>query len=115
MKLLSVSALLVVFSGWWWPAENGITLLDNRQRSAADLFKKHCSSCHGRDGRAKTLKSRLRYHARDLTDAAWQESVTDERIFNSIFNGRGKMPAFGKKLNQTDVEELVKHVRAFRR
>ena len=111
MKLIALSALWVLFSAWLLTDES---LQKKSQPGAGELFRKHCSSCHGKDGRAKTLKSRLRYHARDLTDMAWQSSVTDERIFNSVFNGRGKMPAFGKKLGQSNVEELVKHVRAFR-
>jgi hypothetical protein len=57
-------------------------------------------------------------HARDLTDAKWQDDVTDERIFNSIMNGRnvrGNMPVFKAKLNEKDVESLVGMVRGFRK
>jgi mono/diheme cytochrome c family protein len=82
-------------------------------RSAGLLYKKYCASCHGSDGRSRTMKSRLRYHSRDLTDKNWQGDVSDERIYNVIVNGRGKMPAFGKKMTDTEVEELVKKVRAF--
>ncbi len=54
--------------------------------------------------------------ARDLTDAKWQASVTDERLFNSITQGRGgKMPSFGKKLNAGQVESLVAHVRRLKK
>jgi mono/diheme cytochrome c family protein len=28
-------------------------------RSAAELYAKHCASCHGKDGRAKTFKAKL--------------------------------------------------------
>ena len=74
------------------------------------LFDKHCASCHGKDGEAKTFKPKFN-HARNLTDAKWQSDVTDERIFNSIENGKGKMPAFGKKLSQEQVNGLVSYVR----
>ncbi|HYY58772.1 MAG TPA: c-type cytochrome, partial [Pyrinomonadaceae bacterium] len=64
------------------------------ERDAPTLFAKSCSTCHGKDGRAKTFKAKFN-KARNLTDAEWQASVSDERIFNSITNGRGKkMPAF---------------------
>src|SRR5689334_18131283 len=66
------------------------------------LFDKHCDTCHGKDGQAKTFKAKFN-HARNLTDAKWQAEVSDERIFNSITNGKGKMPAFGKKLSQEQV------------
>jgi mono/diheme cytochrome c family protein len=81
---------------------------------AAQLFAKQCSSCHGKDGRAKTIKGKLK-HARNLTDAEWQEKVSDERIFNSINNGKEKMPAFRKKLSQEQIEALVSYVRAFKK
>src|SRR6476660_4566962 len=75
--------------------ENGGT-----SRSAPELYGKYCASCHGKDGRAKTMKGKFS-HARDLSDSKWQDDVSDERIFNSIMNGRkagGNMPAFGKKI-----------------
>ena len=82
--------------------------------NSAQLYAKQCASCHGRDGRAKTIKGKLK-HARDLTDGDWQERVSDERIFNSITNGKGKMPAYGKKLSQEQIEALVTYVRAFKK
>jgi mono/diheme cytochrome c family protein len=56
------------------------------------------------------LKAKL-LGVRNLTDAKWQASVTDERLFNSINNGKGKMPAFGKKLSEAEVDALVSYVR----
>jgi mono/diheme cytochrome c family protein len=82
-------------------------------RPAPQLYRKHCVSCHGSDGRAKTSKGKFS-HARDLTDAQWQDDVTDERIFNSIMNGRnirGNMPGFADKINQKEAESLVDFVR----
>ncbi len=84
-------------------------------QAAAALYAKHCATCHGKDGRAKTFKARFN-HARDLTDPAWQSEVSDERVFNSISLGRGKkMPAFGKKLSTEQLESLVAHVRGLRK
>ena len=88
----------------------------NNQRSANDLYMRYCHSCHGRDGRAQTQKGKFS-HARDLTDAKWHDDVTDERIFNSIMNGRnvrGNMPAFSDKLNEKEVDSLVSFVRKFK-
>jgi len=41
--------------------------------------------------------------------------VSDERIFNSIMNGKGKMPAFGKKLSEPEIDALVTHVRGLKK
>jgi len=84
------------------------------ERSATQLFSKKCASCDGRNGRAKTFKAKLN-HARNISDSEWQERVSDERIFNSIMNGKGKMPAYGKKLSEQEIEALVTYVRGLKK
>ena len=82
-------------------------------RPVAQVYRRYCVSCHGTDGRAKTSKGKFS-HARDLADAQWQAEVSDERIFNSIMNGRnvrGNMPAFANKLDEKEVNSLVDFVR----
>jgi len=85
-------------------------------RPAKQLYRRYCVSCHGTDGRAQTSRGKFS-HARNFTDAQWQDEVTDERIFNSIMNGRsvrGNMPAFTNKVNSEEAESLVKFVRGFK-
>jgi len=85
-------------------------------RPASQTYRRYCVSCHGMDGRAKTSKGKYS-HARNLTDAEWQTNVSDERIFNSIMNGRntrGNMPAFANKLNENEVNSLVGFVRGLK-
>lgn len=82
-------------------------------RSAASLYAKNCSSCHGKDGRAKTFKAKFN-HARNLTDPEWQGAVSEARIFNSIANGRGKMPPFSKKMSEAEINALVLYVRGLK-
>jgi mono/diheme cytochrome c family protein len=82
---------------------------------ASSTFNSKCASCHGRDGRARSMHARHE-KARDLTSAEWQDSVSDERIYNSISNGKGKnMPAFKKKLSDAQIDELVNYVRRLRK
>jgi mono/diheme cytochrome c family protein len=81
----------------------------------AVTYGKNCATCHGKDGRARTFKSKHHEHARDLTDPKWQDDVTDERIFNSIANGKGKMPAFKRKLTDEQITSLVAYVRGLKR
>ena len=80
---------------------------------AASLYNRQCAKCHGRDGRSKTARGRST-HSRDLTSSEWQDNVSDERIYNSISNGKGKMPAF-KKLSETEIDSLVNYVRRLRK
>ena len=86
---------------------------NSEARTAPQLYRKYCVSCHGSDGRAKTSKGKFS-HARDLTDAQWQEEASDARIFNSIMNGRnvrGNMPAFSNKIDEKEADSLVNFVR----
>jgi mono/diheme cytochrome c family protein len=84
-------------------------------RDAGAIFESKCATCHGKDGRAKTFKAKFN-KARNLTDATWQAEVSDERIYNSIANGRGKkMPAFAKKISRVELEGLVGHVRGLKK
>lgn len=82
--------------------------------AAAAIYAKRCASCHGKDGRAKTFKAKFN-SARNLTDPQWQAEVSDERIVNSITNGRGKMPRFGKKLSEAQIDSLVSYVRGLKK
>ena len=81
---------------------------------ARTTFNAKCATCHGRDGRGRTARGR-RTHTRDLTDANWQDDVSDERLFNSIHNGRNKMPAFRKALSDINIDALIAYVRGLKR
>ena len=121
MKAIAQRGLLLAAIGfspfaWFYAAhttlQNGAAPQTNRD--AGLLFAGHCATCHGRDGRAKTFKAKFN-HARNLTDPAWQAEVSDERLFNSITNGRGKMPAFGKKFSEAETSRLVAYVRQLKK
>lgn len=86
----------------------------NAAGDVARTYNSKCASCHGRDGRSKTLRGR-RTHSRDLSSGEWQNDVSDERIYNSISNGKGKMPSFKKSLTDSQIDELVSYVRRLRK
>ena len=99
-------------------AASMLTIAISRGASAAgdarSDYNSKCAKCHDRDGRAKSRHAKHE-KARDLTTAEWQDSVSDERIYNSISNGKGKMPGFKKKLSDGQMDELVNYVRRLRR
>jgi len=113
---LIVSAAAVVFLLTLAAHSFGSPLPSGSQNvpAADSLFTKNCATCHGKDGKAKTFKAKLN-HARNLSDPEWQTSVTDERLFNSITNGRGHMPAWGKKLTEAEINSLVAYVRQLKK
>jgi len=117
MRVYSL-ALLTLACLSWFAANMTATRAPVRtsQRTASQLFRRHCVSCHGNDGRAKTSRGKFS-HARDLSDPQWQTEVSDERIFNSIMNGRnvrGNMPAFANKLKEEEANSLVGFVRGLK-
>src|SRR5262245_48397688 len=54
---------------------------------------KQCANCHGKRGRGDGPQSPM-VKAKDLTDVAWQATVTDAQLVEAIKKGKGKMPAF---------------------
>ena len=81
---------------------------------AGGIYTAKCAKCHGKSGKGKTIRGKLD-HARDFTEASWQNEVSDERLFNSISNGRHKMPAFKKSLSEAQIDALVAYVRRLKR
>jgi mono/diheme cytochrome c family protein len=109
--------LLIILSGFCvaFSAHSiGPISIEQTNVDAKALYTSACATCHGKDGQAKTFKAKFN-HTRNLTDAKWQAEVTDERLFNSIHNGKEKMPAFGKKLSDTQINALVAFVRTLKR
>jgi mono/diheme cytochrome c family protein len=105
--LISVLAALVAFS------------TAARADHAAELWAKHCASCHGKDGKGQTKMGR-KTGARDYTDPKVQAAVSDEQAFKAI--KEGLLDKSGKTLmkpNETltddDLKALVAYLRQFQK
>lgn len=75
-------------------------------------WQRTCSRCHGPNGRGDGPEGPM-VRPPDLTNAAWQDSVTDEQIATTIRKGKNKMPSFD--LPDAVVQGLVARIRARRR
>jgi cytochrome c6 len=98
-------------------AETEIDLSDVKvTKETVELWKEHCSSCHGNDGKGKTKAGR-KAKVKDLTDKKYQASFTDTKGFLNTKNGmkddKGKeqMKAYGEKLKDDQLKQLIKFVR----
>jgi cytochrome c553 len=90
---------------------------------AADVqanWTKHCTSCHGKDGKGQTKAGRMA-NVKDMTEAGYQASFDDARAQKQIKEGmkdeKGKerMKPFGDKLNDDEIKALVAYVRSLKK
>ncbi len=72
-------------------------------------WQRTCSRCHGPNGRGDGPEGPM-VRPPDLTNATWQDSVTDEQIATTIRKGKNKMPSFD--LPDAVVQGLVARIRA---
>lgn len=109
-RIFSVVSVLAVFCAWF--CVSGIPVSKAGDGDAVKVYTTHCKACHGDNGKPTELG--LGLEARDLTDAQWQSTVTDEKIIKQIEDGTPeKMMPFKAKLSKEEINSLVPVVRSF--
>ena len=81
-----------------------------RAQDAEKIYKTTCVLCHAADGSGNSPSGKA-LGARDLRSDEVQKK-TDAELTEVITQGKGKMPAFGKKLKPEDITKLVAYIRA---
>ena len=76
---------------------------------AKDLFVSKCAICHGADGSAKTPMGK-NLKIRDFHSPEVQKQ-SDADLKTMITKGKGKMPAFERKLTGKQIDQLVAYIR----
>jgi len=72
------------------------------------LFQQFCMACHGSDGAGNPLLG-----APALNDAVWTYGGERAEVIESIATGRnGTMPAFGARLDATQIRLLAAWLKA---
>ena len=88
-------------------------LSDAQLMKAKSLFKEKCARCHGEDGRGQTVIGQM-LNPPDFTDEKWSKPDIDAaKLARSVGEGKGEMPAFGKKLTRQEIARLVIYIRMF--
>ena len=77
----------------------------------ASLFRSKCVLCHGADGSGKTPLGK-QLQAADLRSKDVQK-LSDAELHKIIHDGQANMPAFADQLSDTEIDQVLKHVRAF--
>src|SRR3984893_9233206 len=80
------------------------------QSDTEKIYKTHCVLCHAPDGSGSTATGRATKAQALRSDVVLKES--DAELTAVITNGKGKIPAFGKKLKSDDIAKLVAFIRA---
>ena len=84
---------------------------------AGELFRLHCSACHGDGSGNGHVAPTLKVRPRNLKQLEWQSSVGDQHIIRVIRDGgvavklSPEMPAFRDKLTNQDVQSLLDYLR----
>jgi mono/diheme cytochrome c family protein len=135
VKLLSAS-LAILFVGmfltsmtidqqkmpepWEVPAkyknmENPVPADDQSLQLGERLYRKHCASCHGREGLGDGPKARtLETFSGDFSGEAYQSQTDGEHFYKTKF-GRGEMPAYENKITDEDIWHMVNYMRTFKK
>ena len=75
------------------------------------LFRAQCFSCHGSDCKGKAVRTGRfalggTISAPDLTTGPWKYGSQLIDIQRVVTEGRGKMPAFGKKITEENIRDV---------
>jgi mono/diheme cytochrome c family protein len=85
----------------------------DRSHAASALYRRHCVSCHGQDGRGREARDALP-SVPDFSSREWQVGRDDAQLTASILDGKGaSMPAWSGRVGAEQARDLVALVRAF--
>ena len=69
-------------------------------------YEKNCAKCHGKEADGRRFGGK---HAPNLAET----KLSDDELKTLIVNGKGKMPAFQKKLTADEISGLAKEIKEF--
>jgi len=117
LVLIALALFLVDLTATRATPPQGRPAARSRGTQAGDLFRKNCARCHGADGAGDTPLGHT-YNTPDFTDPEWwrkHSNITSARSLVSVVSqGKGGMPAFGRKLTRAQIRRLVDYVRRFK-
>jgi len=120
-----VAALVAYIRGWCDKPgmEFGLTRIVGNTDRGKMLYQQHCVECHGEDGSGEgpgtgVTQSREREFLvmpPAINNPGFLRSAPDQMIKHTVATGRhgSDMPAFGKKLTETQIDDIVAYVRTF--
>jgi mono/diheme cytochrome c family protein len=78
------------------------------------IYGDKCIKCHGEKGKGDGPKAvDLEKKPADYTDKAKMAKFTDEDLTKAVKEGKKPMPAFGKKLTDEQIDNVIAYIRTF--
>jgi mono/diheme cytochrome c family protein len=94
--------------------KNPVAPTASSMAEAKKLFSIDCVMCHGKEGDGKgELAVSLKLSPPNYHDETAMKKFTDGELFDIITNGKGGMPAEGKRATPEQIWGLVNYVRSF--
>jgi len=109
VKLVVVAATLLLVGSAATRAGGSATMAWTVVGDGAATFKSKCAACHGADGSGNTPAGKS-MNLKDLRSPEVQKQ-SDDQLYKTIANGKGKMPGYEKTLGAASCKELVAQVR----
>jgi cytochrome c6 len=75
------------------------------------LYKSKCQVCHGADGKGSPAGQKIGvkdFHSPEV------QKLSDAELFDLTKQGKGKMPAYDKKLTDDQIKQLIKFIRSLK-
>ena len=105
-----------------WPVPDEYKTMENPTKGDARalkmggmLYKRHCASCHGREGLGDGPKARrLETFAGDFSGDYYQNQTDGEHFYKTLV-GRDEMPGYENKMSEEDIWSIVSYMRTFKK
>ncbi|MEX0986755.1 MAG: c-type cytochrome [Bacteroidales bacterium] len=105
-----------------WPVPAEYKKMENPVKGDADavkmggmLYKRHCASCHGREGLGDGPKARgLKTFSGDFSGDFYQNQTDGEHFYKTL-KGRDEMPGYENKVPEEDIWAMVSYMRTFKK
>jgi len=84
--------------------------------TAQSTYEERCALCHGVGGKGDGWQAKMVFWMKmpNFTDSAYMQTRSDEVLFQTLkVGGKTGMPAYGLKLTEPQMKELVTLVRGF--
>ncbi|MBO0799527.1 MAG: cytochrome c [Blastocatellia bacterium] len=105
--LIPLILILIVAAAFWRPVQ--MRASGEPVQEIKSVFASKCAVCHGMDGSANTAKGK-ELKVKDMRSPEVQ-AMSDDKLYEVIAKGKGKMIGYEKTLGKEKVEQLVAYTR----